>query len=335
MSIANVNVQQVYTTNGITTSFPIPFAFIQDNAETVTKVYKVNVLTGVKTLQVIGLLNDYTLPHDVATQPTAVVFNAAPNLCDILVTRVMDLAQAIEFISSGKLLLDNIEEGMDILTMLVQQTNEIAQKSIRLHEIDSLSTFDPKYPPGLGNIANAGKVPMVNTTGTGWDVMSNWPSGLSIAMAAANAALAAASAQQASNSASAASASAISAAASAVSAAASAASAILAGLISSGPFAVTDGQAATNITGETIDSAVYKSAVFYFEIARGTTVFSNGWIGLQFINGAWRILEGGNVGEAHGVTWSFSGTTTLQLKAALDVGAGNGTIKFKKTYYAA
>lgn len=333
MSISNVLVQQVYTTNGITTSFPIPFAFIEGDAELVTKVYKVNATTGVKTLQTIGALNDYTLPHDIDTQPTAVVFNSAPNLTLILVTRSLNLEQEINFILSGQRLLDNIEESVDIATMLIQQVNEIAAKSVRLHEIDSISTFDPRFPPGLGQIANASKIPLVNTTGTGWETMANWPTGADIENAEENAAAAAASAGAASSSASAAAASAIAAHASEIAAAASAAAAAAAGLVDKGPFTITDGMAATNLTGVTIDSAVNKSGRLWFEIIRGTTVFANGWISPQYINGAWRILEGAYEGEIHGITWSFSGATILQLKAAADIGAGNGTLKIKMSVY--
>lgn len=99
--------------------------------------------------------------------------------------------------------------------------------------------------------------------------------------------------------------------------------------------AVTDGQAATNLTGETVNSASYLSAVYDYEIARGTTVFSTGTLSMHYRDSSWRLVVGTDNRDddsaAHGVTFSISGTTTGQLRAALDSGAGNGTIKLKRT----
>ena len=95
---------------------------------------------------------------------------------------------------------------------------------------------------------------------------------------------------------------------------------------------VTDGQSATDLTGETVDGASYSSAIYEVEILRGTTVLANGKIALQYVNSTWRIVQGGFITtSAYGVTFSVSQTTTVaQLRAALDSGAGNGTIKLSK-----
>ena len=64
---------------------------------------------------------------------------------------------------------------------------------------------------------------------------------------------------------------------------------------------------------------------------RGTTVVFNGRLSMQSVNGTWRVEDGGGEGDASGVTFSVSQATTVgQLRAALDSGAGNGTIKIKK-----
>lgn len=96
--------------------------------------------------------------------------------------------------------------------------------------------------------------------------------------------------------------------------------------------AVTDGQSATDLTSETVDGASYSSAIYEVEILRGTTVLSNGRLALQYVNSTWRVVTGGFIAEeASGVTFSVSQTTTVaQLRAALDSGAGNGTIKLSK-----
>lgn len=100
---------------------------------------------------------------------------------------------------------------------------------------------------------------------------------------------------------------------------------------------VTDGQSATDLTSETVDGATYSSAIYECEILRGTTVLANGRIALQYVNATWRVVQGGFLAnEAHGVTFSVSQTTTVaQLRAALDSGAGNGTIKLSRRLIAA
>ena len=112
------------------------------------------------------------------------------------------------------------------------------------------------------------------------------------------------------------------------------------GVAYEGPWtehAVTDGQAATNLLGETLDLSVYSSCVYDCEIIRGTTVIANGSLAIQSVNGTGRVVVGGFIcDEDHGVTFSVSQvSTTVQLKAALDTGAGSGTIKLTRKYVAA
>lgn len=108
------------------------------------------------------------------------------------------------------------------------------------------------------------------------------------------------------------------------------------GTVTSSSYSVTDGQSATNLTGESYDGVTYSSIWFTFEVIRGTTVFANGQFSIQYRNSTWVIVQGGYFGDQHGITFSVSQTTTVaQLKAALTSGPGNGTIKFKKMYFAA
>lgn len=95
---------------------------------------------------------------------------------------------------------------------------------------------------------------------------------------------------------------------------------------------ITDGQSATDLEGETVDFDTYSSAIYDVEIIRGTTVFASGRIAIQNVNGTARVISGGFLAnEAHGVTFSVSQNgTTAQLRAALDSGAGNGTIKLSR-----
>ncbi len=98
---------------------------------------------------------------------------------------------------------------------------------------------------------------------------------------------------------------------------------------------VTDGQSAASLVGETFLSATYSAVDYFFEIIRGTTVNATGEFSAQKQNGTWRISLGPYRGDIHGVTFALSGTTTKQLTAALDAGAGNGTIKLSKRYVTA
>ena len=97
---------------------------------------------------------------------------------------------------------------------------------------------------------------------------------------------------------------------------------------------VTDGQAATALSGETVDGASYKAAYYDYCIKRGTTVVAVGQFALLYVNGTW-VLETGNYlsgsGTPHGVTFDFTqASTTATLRAALDSGAGNGTIQLMR-----
>lgn len=97
---------------------------------------------------------------------------------------------------------------------------------------------------------------------------------------------------------------------------------------------VTDGQSATNLTGETIDISTHSSAIFEAEIIRGTTVIAHGDLVIQDLNGTPRVSTGVfKAQESHGVTFGVANTsgTEYVLTAALDAGAGNGTIKLRKT----
>lgn len=94
---------------------------------------------------------------------------------------------------------------------------------------------------------------------------------------------------------------------------------------------VTDGQTATALTGETVDGASYTSAKYDYEIIRGTTVMANGVLYMQYKNSTWLVNVSQETGDASGVTFSISTSGTVAtLAAALDTGAGNGTIKMAR-----
>lgn len=96
--------------------------------------------------------------------------------------------------------------------------------------------------------------------------------------------------------------------------------------------AVTDGQAAGDLVGETVDMSLYSSAKYDCEIIRGTTVKAGGQIEVQNLNGTARVLTGVFLTEeAHGVTFSVSQVGLVaQLRAETSSGPGAGTIKLSR-----
>jgi len=97
---------------------------------------------------------------------------------------------------------------------------------------------------------------------------------------------------------------------------------------------ITDGQAATDLSGETVNLVLYSSALYEVEVMRGSPVAyqSSGWIAVQVLAGTARVVAGAFISaEAHGVTFSVSQVaTTAQLKAATSSGPGVGTIKLRR-----
>lgn len=95
---------------------------------------------------------------------------------------------------------------------------------------------------------------------------------------------------------------------------------------------VTDGQAAADLAAETVNFALYTQAIWDCEITRGTTVRTFGQVAIQNLNGTGRVVLGGMLTEElHGVTFSLTQAALVcTLRAALDVGAGNGTIKLSQ-----
>lgn len=97
---------------------------------------------------------------------------------------------------------------------------------------------------------------------------------------------------------------------------------------------LTAGQAAAPINGGILDSAVYSSGVYTYEIVRGTTIFSTGKFSLHFRSGAWELViwsdNRADATNANGVTLSLTGSTIAQVNAAVAAdGNGNGTIKLQ------
>lgn len=97
--------------------------------------------------------------------------------------------------------------------------------------------------------------------------------------------------------------------------------------------AITNSQAATDLSAEAFDGTVYSSVIFEYEIIQGTTIQATGNFSLHYLNGVWVYCDGLGRGSAHGVTFSLTQATTIGQIQAAESGLGNGTIKLKKHYF--
>lgn len=339
MSFTDQDVYSFYSGNGATKNFSIGFE-LQENAQVVVKLY--DTTTKSEALQTEGV--DYDLENTVTPlvpdPANRVAFVTAPATGkQVRIYRATALTQEEEIENNGTPQASRIEAALDKAVMMTQEVAALAGRAVLRDVLDS--GLDTVLPPKSGNGAC---VVMLNTDEdalvwgpTAGDISAaeGFAEAAAAAQASAEAAQAAADAAVADAETAVADAEAAQNAAEAAQAAAEAASAAAEEAqetFVASPHNVTDGQSATNLTGETLDSADYSSAVYTYEIIRGTTVFSTGRFSLHYRDSEWRLVYpwGDNRDDdsaAHGVTFSLSGTTTAQLKAALDVGAGNGTIK--------
>lgn len=324
MAISIQSARNDYFGNGVQTVFPYVFKILllTDLVVVVTDLNQNETTLIYPTDYTISGLNS-------ANGGNVILAVALTNLYQITVRRLRPLTQTTSIKNDGEYYAKLHEDAFDKLLMVDQQQQEQIDRSLKVFLAED-ALFNRTLPKMYGQIQ---RVIGTNVGGNGLDL---GPTFNEIDNAQASALAAAASAASAQTSATSAGTSATNAAASAVAAAASAAAASAAGFSASGPFAVTNGQAATNLLAETYDGVVYSSVMIFFEIKRGTTVMAAGTLTLNYLNGTWRIEEGNYTGEVHGVTWSITQSTTVgQLQAALDSGAGNGTIKFKKSLFPA
>lgn len=94
---------------------------------------------------------------------------------------------------------------------------------------------------------------------------------------------------------------------------------------------ITDGQVVTDLPGETVNFALYSSALYEVEIKRGTATFASGQLSVQNVNGTGRVRVGSFMGDNPGVTFTVSQAGQVAtLRAAMSTGPGAGTIKLSR-----
>lgn len=165
MGVTNLTVSQRYATNGSTDTFAIPFQFIEGDVG-VIKVYEVNMDTGAKTLLTKGPSDDYEL--DDPSDPSNVVFNTAPDDVWISVERLMPLKQLTDYINTGRFIAESHEVQMDKMVMMIQQLDEMYQRTIKGSLLDLDEDFDFDLPL-LSDYP--GYIIVINDSGTGFELI--------------------------------------------------------------------------------------------------------------------------------------------------------------------
>ena len=324
MSLSNLTVKATYQGDGVNATFAIPADIIvDDSAEVKVYVRDESADPVTETLQTEGSLNNYqltgaVLPGDFHTN---VVFNAGSipaATSKVIIIRILPLTQTLN-LTAGNFNVGNINKAFDRVVAMIQQLDEKLSRAplLSITEQEAQITLpDPEAETLLQ--WNAAGDDLQNTAFTGTDIEEAEANATAAAASAAAAALAETGAETAQ--------------------AAAEAAQLAAEIAAASPWSlwvghsVTDGQTATDLSGETFDFAIYSSGQYHFEIIRGTTVISSGFLAVQNLNGTGRVVEGLALGlEAHGVTFSVSQVgTVVQLRAALDSGAGDGTIKLSR-----
>ena len=233
MSISDTDDKQVYSGNGSTTDFAIPFTIV-DSATDEVEVYLVDItdpLDAVPDLQVIS--TDYTLTGGTSdANRTTVHFLSAPSSVNkVVVRRKFSLIQDLELSTSGPYPAAEHENSLDRIVAMIQMLNERIKRSPMFQVHSSLSDIVfPEYESDTGIYWDASENKLVTgpTATAIFDAETNAEAAAASAsssssQAASYASSAQSSASSASTSASSASSSASAAAASAAAAAASAA----------------------------------------------------------------------------------------------------------------
>ncbi len=134
MSFSNTTVKALYSGDGVTTNFAIPFTVMVDDSSE-TKVYKRNTLVtpATETLMVVGALQDYTLTgSSPPTTPfnTTVVFNTAPATgYQVLIIRVVPKTQILDMTDSQAVPLTSIELALDRVVAMIEEVSEKLDRS--------------------------------------------------------------------------------------------------------------------------------------------------------------------------------------------------------------
>ena len=316
MSRSSYSVQQNYTGTGLLGDVSNPYTFPFKIEEASQLLVVERNASGVETRRETGD-NPVTLLASVAfdAEAGAGTVTLAANLTasyelDIFLANDAPTQPSI-FRDKFSFTLKNIENALDWIGGAVQRAAFLSQRSVKLKDFITLSTFDVNLPVDI--VGSVSKVIVTNAAGDGLE-MGPTASAISGADAAAIAA----------------NASAIAANASAIAAAngvVTVETAISDGL---GAATITDG-----VTPYTFDPLVTEWVRVEYSIYRGSTVVGTGDVHVIYDASAWHIYEGSydyptGKSALHGLTFTMSGNN---MQVAADSGAGSGKL-FTKAYKA-
>lgn len=132
MTVASTDNRQVYNGNGVTVAFAFPRKFFL-NAD--LKVYVNGVLK--------ALTTDYTVSGAGDDAGGTVTFLAAPpsGTGNIVILRDPAATQDRDFVENDPLPVEEVENALDLLTMLVQRLKELQARSLTLSDADPSATL--------------------------------------------------------------------------------------------------------------------------------------------------------------------------------------------------
>jgi len=188
MSLTSTTSRVSYTGNGAVDTYSYTFPIFSDSDLRVT--VRSNATPPVETT--LTLTTDYTVTG--AGEPsggTVVLVNSGQSWLDadgdlktgyvIVIRRVRSLKQETDIRNQGEFYPESHEDEFDKEVMIDQQQQDEINRSVRLPETYTSSSFDPVLPTGV--VGAASKCPTTNTDGTGWAAASTWPTATEISNA--------------------------------------------------------------------------------------------------------------------------------------------------------
>jgi len=159
MTISSVLNRASYSGNGVTTAFSFPYKFLQ-NADLV--VIERVTATGVETVKTIT--TDYTVTGAGESGGGTVTMLVAPASGKTLtIYRDPSPVQGLDLVENDPLPADDLEESLDLLTMLAQRLSDLSDRTVRLSD-GFTATFDTTLPSDL----TANTVVVINEDGDGF-----------------------------------------------------------------------------------------------------------------------------------------------------------------------
>lgn len=132
MTVSSQISRNDYNGNGVTTSFPVTFRFLENTHLSVTRTVTA---TGVSTVLILNSLGPDGYSVTGAGQPSGGVVTtiAAPATGTVLtILRSVPVTQEIDYIANDPFPAESHERGLDKLTMISQQQGEQVTRSVRL-----------------------------------------------------------------------------------------------------------------------------------------------------------------------------------------------------------